>query len=283
MKNEEKHRIFLKNQMLKILETKRYSKHTIKTYCFMLNNFFKFYNHEISLISRDDILSYLHYLAKKGYSGSYQNQAVNALKFLVEKVMGRNKSVYYIDRPRKEKRLPEILSQENIKKILINIKNKKHHAMISLIYSAGLRISELLNLEIKDIVSKRKVIKISQSKGNKDRYVSLSEKVLLMLKDYYKKYHPKVWLFGGSGEKQYSTSSVRNIFEKAKSNAGITKKITLHGLRHSYATHMHEKGIDIRVIQGLLGHNIIKTTEIYTHISKKRINNIKSPLDDLDI
>ncbi len=265
--------------------TKRYSNNTVKSYMNSIRKFFKFYpDKSPDEITLKDVNNFIeNYIIANNLSVSYQNQLINALKTFYVKIYNKKLNISLIERPAKTRYLPNVLSAQEIKKIINSIDNLKHRAIISLIYSAGLRRSELINLKIKDIDSCRKVIKISDSKGNKDRYVSLSDKILKMLRDYYKMYRPVYWLFEGAGGNKYSTSSVRNIFEKAKRKAGIKKKITLHGLRHSYATHLHERGIDIRAIQELLGHNSIKTTEIYTHISNKQINKIKSPLDDLDI
>lgn len=264
---------------------KRFSPNTIKTYLNSVNKFFEYYpTKRPDEISLNDIRNFnTKYVIINNLSASYQNQLINALKTFYQKIYNKNLDINLLERPVKQKNLPNVLSQQEVKQIITSLKNIKHKTIISLIYSAGLRRSELINLKIKDIDSERKTIKISQSKGNKDRYVGLSEKILLMLRQYYKEYRPENWLFEGAGGKQYSPSSIRSVFERAKKDAGISKKITLHGLRHSYATHLHEKGIDIRAIQELLGHNSIKTTEIYTHISKKRINDIRSPLDDLDI
>ncbi len=273
------------DDFISYMNFRRFSKNTIKTYSAAVKKFFTYYNtknpDEITLKDIQNFNS--EYIVKNKFSVSYQNQMINALKTFYKKIYNKNLNIKLIERPVKQRHLPNVLSKQEIINIIKSIDNIKHKTIISLIYSAGLRRSELINLKIKDIDSERKTIKISDSKGNKDRYVSLSGKILDMLRSYYKSYYPKVWLFESPEGNQYSASSIRNIFEKAKQKAGIKKKITLHGLRHSYATHLHEQGIDIRVIQELLGHNSIKTTEIYTHISKKRINKIRSPLDDLDI
>lgn len=187
-----------------------------------------------------------------------------------------------IYRPKTEKLLPNVLSKEEIKKILNAHSNIKHKTMLSLIYSCGLRRSELINLKPSDIDSKRNVVIIRQSKGKKDRIVPLSIKILMMLRDYYLDYKPKTWLFEGQnvGE-MYSEKSLQSVLKQALSKTKINKPVTLHWLRHSYATHLLEAGTDLRYIQELLGHNSSKTTEIYTHVSTKNIQQIKSPFDDL--
>jgi integrase/recombinase XerD len=183
----------------------------------------------------------------------------------------------------KEKTLPSVLSSEEVIEILKATENIKHRAILMTIYSAGLRISESINLKIRDIDSNRMQIRVEQGKGKVDRYTLLSEKTLLILRQYFKEYRPKVWLFEGliKGE-QYSTRSIQNIFQAAVKKAGITKDVSVHTLRHSFATHLLENGTDLRYIQNLLGHANSKTTEIYTHITTKGFDQIKSPLDKLD-
>jgi len=176
------------------------------------------------------------------------------------------------------------LSKEEIKLILNSPKNIKHKAMLCLLYSCGLRRSEILNLKITHVDSKRKLLIIKQAKGKKDRVVPLSEKIIFQLQEYYKLYRPKIWLFEGQypGE-QYSERSLASVLKQALSIAKIKKPVSLHWLRHSYATHLLENGTDLRYIQEILGHKSSKTTEIYTHVSTKSLQNIKSPFDDLDI
>jgi integrase/recombinase XerD len=163
------------------------------------------------------------------------------------------------------------------------IENIKHKSILYLIYSAGLRISEAVNLKIADIDSKRNVIIVQGGKGKKDRTTLLSQKLLIMLREYYVKYRPKDYLFEGDPGKQYSVKSIQNVFNKALKKSGIRKKATVHSLRHSFATHLLEHGTDLRYIQELLGHSSSKTTEIYTHITKKGMDKIKSPLDNLEV
>jgi integrase/recombinase XerD len=187
-----------------------------------------------------------------------------------------------LHRPKREKKLPNVLSKEEIKKILEMPMNIKHRTMLSLIYSCGLRCGELLKMKPKDIDSKRMLVMIRLAKGKKDRIVPLSEKVLQLLREYYKRYRPKEWLFEGQkvGE-AYSERSLQLVLKHAIEKAGIKKPVSLHWLRHSYATHLLESGTDLRYIQELLGHKSSKTTEIYTHVSTKSIQNIRSPFDDL--
>jgi len=190
---------------------------------------------------------------------------------------------YYIQRPKKEWNLPNVLSEKEVWQILSNTENLKHKAILSLIYSAGLRRSELINMKIEDIDSKRMYVIIRQGKGRKDRYSILSEKILELLRRYFKDYRPKKWLFEGQFGEQYSATSVHNILKAAVKKSGIRKKVTVHTLRHCFATHLLEHGVDLRYIQELLGHRSPKTTEIYTHITQRGLGKIKSPLDNLDI
>ena len=216
----------------------------------------------------------------KNISMSQQNQRINAIKFYYEKVLGREKEYYELYRPNKEHKLPKVLSKNEVKNILNSCNNIKHKCILMLIYSAGLRRSELLNLEVSDIDSGRMVIAIRGAKGKKDRISLLSENIPELLREYYIKYKPKKYLFEGQSGSKYSPTSVANILRKSAIKSGIKKNVTPHMLRHSFATHLLEQGTDLRYIQELLGHNSSKTTEIYTHVSKRAIDKIKNPIDD---
>lgn len=266
------------------LQSKRYSESTIKTYSEALKTFLNFYKEKaIAQIDHQDIVHFNNaYILKNKLSSAYQNQVVNALKLFYKTIENKVLDVSLVHRPRREHRLPNVLSKEEVKMILEALKNIKHRTMLSLIYSCGLRRSELLNLKPTDIDSKRHIITIKQSKGKKDRMVPLSEKILLMLRDYYKMYQPKAWLFEGQNAgSQYDERSLASVLRQALSKTNIQKPVTLHWLRHSYATHLLEAGTDLRYIQELLGHKSSKTTELYTHVSTKSLQNIKSPFDDL--
>jgi integrase/recombinase XerD len=189
--------------------------------------------------------------------------------------------VELIHRPRREKPIPNVLSKEDVKRLLDSPYNLKHRAMLSLIYSCGLRRSELLNMTLRDIDSDRMVVIIRQGKGKKDRIVPLSPKLLELLRDYFRSHRPKRFLFEGQTGDQYSAKSLESVLKQALHRTGIDKPVTLHWLRHSYATHLLEAGTDLRSIQELLGHKSSKTTEIYTHVSTRHIQNIRSPFDDL--
>ena len=267
------------------LKELRYSKNTLDTYKHMFEEFINYYSEtEIPEITDTMIIDFLRYLVnERNISGSYQNQSINSIKFYYERVMGGQRKIYTIDRPRKEKLLPEVLSEEEIVNILNATVNLKHKAILMTIYSAGLRISELINLKIKDIDSGRMQIRVEQAKGKKDRYTLLGEKTLEVLRKYVSEYKPKIWLFEGAKGEKYSTSSIQANLKIAVDKVGLKKRITVHTLRHSFATHLLEAGTDIRYIQSLLGHSSGKTTEIYTHITTKGFEQIKSPLDKLKI
>jgi integrase/recombinase XerD len=219
---------------------------------------------------------------KNNLSASYQNQIVNAIKLFFQTIRETKMMVDKIHRPKRAKLLPNVLSKEEIKLILNAHSNIKHKAMLSLIYACGLRRSELLQLKPADIDAMRGIVMIRQAKGKKDRIAPLSEKILILLREYYTISKPKIWLFEGqnAGER-YSEQSLQSVLKQALHKVGNTKPVTLHWLRHSYATHLLESGTDLRYIQELLGHSSSKTTEIYTHVSTKSIQQIKSPFDDL--
>jgi integrase/recombinase XerD len=234
------------------LRSKRYSESTIVTYSEALKSFFVFYNNKaIAEISNEDVIVYNNdYILKNNLSSSYQNQIVNAIKLYFKTIKETKIEVDKIHRPKRAKVLPNVLSKEEVKAILEAHGNIKHKAMLSMIYSCGLRRSELLNLKFSDIDSKRNIVLLKNAKGKKDRIAPLSPKILELLRNYYKDYKPTVWLFEGQikGE-QYSEQSLQSVLKQALQKARITKPVTLHWLRHSYATHLLESGTDLRYIQ----------------------------------
>ncbi len=266
------------------LNSKRYSTSTIETYTDALKTFLRYYAHKpISEITNDDLIIFNnHYIMANHFSASYQNQVVNAVKLFFNKIENKKLNPELVHRPKRTKLLPNVLSKEEVKLILNSLKNLKHKTMLSLIYSCGLRRGELLNLKTTDIDSKRNMIIIRQGKGRKDRIAPLSAKILEILRNYYSDYKPTVWLFEGEqqGEK-YSEQSLQSVLKQALEKAKINKPVSLHWLRHSFATHLLENGTDLRYIQEILGHNSSRTNEIYTHVSTKSILQIKSPFDDL--
>jgi len=269
---------------LKLTEM-RYSYHTIRNYKSCFEEFINYYNKDdIEQITDKQIVEFIRYLVmERQVSISYQNISINAIKFYYERVLGGKRKIYALDRPRTEKRLPQVLSTNEITRLIKAMKSPKHQAIIMLAYSAGLRLSELINLKITDIDSVRMQIKVESGKGSKDRYTILSEMMLKKLRDYYKYERPMVYLFEGQPGIPYSRSSIQHIVYEAARKANITKHVTPHVLRHTFATHLLEKGTDLRYIQSLMGHETTKTTEIYTHITTKGFDQIKSPLDDLTL
>ncbi len=267
------------------LRSKRYSEATVKTYSEALKTFLNFYsNKPINEINNQDVIYFNNeFILRHELSASYQNQVVNAIKLFFAKIENTNLDVELIHRPKKYNPLPKVLAAEEVALIINALDNIKHKCMMSLIYSAGLRRSELLNMKIHDIDSKRMQLCIRKSKGGKDIIDPLSETVLQILRQYYKDYKPSDYLFEGQGGEQYSERSLALVLKKGCLLAGIKKPVNLHMLRHSYATHLLESGTDLRYIQELLGHKSSKTTEIYTHVSQQSINKIGSPLDKLNI
>jgi len=210
------------------------------------------------------------------------NSRINAIKFYFEQVLHRKRMFFDIPRPKRPLSLPKVLNKRELKKIFESTDNLKHKVMLRLCYGMGLRVSEVVNVKIEHIDSIRMSVLIAMGKGKKDRYVPLPDSILEELREYYKVYKPKIWLFEGQHGSQYSIRSVQSVFKKAMENAGVHKTIGIHGLRHSYATHLLEGGADIRFIQELLGHNSIKTTQIYTQVSDRSKARVKSPLDSLE-
>jgi site-specific recombinase XerD len=262
------------------LELKRYANNTAKTY---IQCFEKFINSQIEQdlmrLNEQDIQRYLQQLIQNKKSNSYVNQMINSIKFYYEIVKEMPNRFFSVERPRKKETLPKVISLEEVQSIINNTKNIKHRCIVSLLYSAGLRRSELLNLKLSDIDSKRMVILVKNGKGGKDRLTLLSQKVLTDLRAYYKVWKPKEYLFEGEKGGQYSATSVLAIIRRAALEAKIHKPISPHMLRHSFATHLLENGTDLRYIQTLLGHSSSKTTEIYTQVAIKNIINVQSPID----
>ena len=271
---------YVPEEYLQKLELKRYALNTCKIY---ISLFEKFINHypdkDIVVLSEQEIRRYLQVLIQENKSNSYINQTINSIKFYYEVVMGMPNRFYSIERPRKQQKLPQVLSKEEILAMIAYTNNIKHRCIVSLLYSAGLRRSELLNLKIEDIDSKRMLVYIKNAKNNKDRYSLLSKTTLKDLRKYYKEWKPKEYLFESPNGLKYSEKSVGAIVGRAATKANIKKRVTPHILRHSFATHLLENGTDLRYIQTLLGHSSTKTTEIYTHVAVNNFTLIKNPLD----
>ena len=269
------------NEFKKYLTSIRYSDRTVENYVDMISSFLGFHAAKpVEQIINADVekFNYEHIL-KNNYSVSYQRQVISALKLFYSRIGIKALRMDELERPKRSYRLPTVLSAEEVMSVLKCIPNLKHKAIIACIYSSGLRISELLNMQIKDIDVDRMQIMIRRAKGNKDRVVGLSKMFLIILKRYAEAYKPVDYLFNGEDGGKYSAESVRKILRRACIKAGITKKVTPHVLRHSFATHTLESGVDLRYVQELLGHSRPETTMIYTHVTQKKLTSIKSPLD----
>lgn len=264
---------------------RRYSHNSVKSYQEALRVFLTFIgDKEPEEITNDDLERFNHEkIIRKGLSASYQNQVINALKLYFRRFYGKQFDVSRIERPKDGYKLPVVLSLDEVENILNGTKNLKHRTMLSVIYSCGLRMGELIDLRIRDVDSKRMVVHIKKAKGSKDRVVPLSESTLDILRTYYLEYKPDEYLFNGDGSLQYSRSSLQSVFRQAISRSGIQKKCTLHTLRHSFATHLLEAGVNLRYIQELLGHNSPKTTMIYTHVSSEASRKIESPIERIKL
>jgi len=272
------------DNLIKELTSRKYSPKTIKAYTHYNEDFLRFVTRNPTEVTNEDIRNYLFYLAdEKDSSASTLNIAINTLKFYYDIILKR-KFMYEIKRPGKDKKLPVVLSQEEVSGILSSVSNIKHKAILMLVYSAGLRVSEVVKLERGDIDDERKLIHVKGAKGRKDRYTILSDVALNTLKKYLIENQPDNWLFSGAKPNRHiSIRTVQAIFEHAVNLANVKKEVSVHCLRHSFATHLLESGVDLRYIQELLGHASSKTTEIYTHVSNKNLRKIKSPLDDLEL
>ena len=267
------------------LVLKAYSQSTLRTY----DNEFRQFLHTIKAtpasgftVSR--LKDYFEYCYTKLHlSENTLHSRINAMKFYYEQVPGREKFFWEIPRPKKPLILPKVISKEQIAALINAIQNTKHKTIIMLAYACGLRVSEVVSLKLKHIDGERKMLFIERAKGKKDRIVSLSPNMLIMLREYYKQYKPKNYLFEGQFENEHlTTRSIQNVLQKAKEKTGIKQEGSMHMLRHSFATHLLDKGIDVVFIQKLPGHNDIKTTLKYLHVTNKDLIQILSPLEDIE-
>jgi integrase/recombinase XerD len=272
-------------KMKQHLAENRYSLRTTRSYLPLLDLFFRYYNTiDPEDITIEQVSQFVHdFIIKNGYSSSYQNQVVSAIKTWYE-ISGTGRiNPVLLDRPRRGRSLPKVFSKEEVKRILNAARNGKHKLLLWLAYSCGLRRSELINIKLADLDRSRGVINIMEGKGKVDRIVPVSEKVWEKIDEYIGGYAPREYLFEGPGGGKYSVESVYQVFKQALKRAGLKKEVGIHSLRHSYATHLHENGLDIRYIQELLGHKSTKTTEIYTHVSRRNLAAVRSPIEDMDV
>ena len=269
------------NEFKEKLILQRYASNSISTYVMCINKFLTYYESKnIRTLNTNDIKVYLTHLLKiEKISDSYQKQMLGAISKFYDLIFNIKLDLKPLYPKRKKNTLPKYISKPQVKKMIDETRNLKHRCIIMLLYSAGLRVSELINLKTIDIDSDSMLINISNSKGRKDRKVMLSEKVLTELRMYYKEFKPKDYLFEGQNKDNYSAKSIQNVVKEAAIRANINRRVTPHMLRHSFAIHLLENGTDIRYIQELLGHNSIQTTELYTYITDISKSKIKSPID----
>jgi integrase/recombinase XerD len=267
------------------LDENRYSPRTRETYLSALDFYFRYFSPEDPMeITEDEISLFIYdYIIRLGYSASYQNQMVSAIKTFYL-ISGKGKvNPDFLERPRRSRALPKVFSKEEVSMILNSARNSKHKLLLWLIYSCGLRRSEVTNIRLSDLDRERSIIHIREGKGRVDRIVPVSAKVWDKMDEYMSSYKPREYVFEGQTGGRYSSESVYHVFKDALLRAGINKDVGVHSLRHSYATHLHENGLDIRYIQELLGHKSTRTTEIYTHVSRRNLIAVRSPIDDLDV
>ena len=268
----------------RLMSIKRYSPNTIKTYMGLLLAFQKYIGLHISIadLTNNELLKHISNVVRhKGLGYTTQKQLISVLKLYFKEMYGAEMNFYSVYPRNKPKPLPVILSKREVKAILEKTTNLKHKAMLTIIYALGLRSGELINLKLEDIHKNREQIHIKNAKGNKDRMLPIPKTLKPLMNRYYKEYKPSIYLFNGQGRPQYNAQSLRKVLKSSCRKAGIHKTITVHSLRHAYATHLMEQGVGVRVIQELLGHNSIKTTMIYTHVTKPHLQKIPSPLDTL--
>ena len=264
----------------KIMEVKRYSEKTIATYSFFIQKVEQAVRKPLRQLSETDLHTYVYdQIHKKRISRSTQKQLVNALRLYYLEVLDVETNFQFLLPRKSDFVIPEVLSKQEVLGIIAKAKNIKHKAILALLYSSGLRIGEVINLKISQIDSERMTLMVKGGKGVKDRLVPLSQKLLELLREYYKKYKPSEYLFEGQNSPQYSNSSANQFIKRYAKLAGVRKKVTAHTFRYSYATHLLESGTDIRIIQKLLGHNSIKTTMIYTHVAEQSLLSVVSPFD----
>ncbi len=263
------------------LELRGFSPKTQQNYLGNVRRFVAHYQRSPETLGREEVRAYLHHLiSERGLSKSTLHSVYSALKFFYEKTLGQSWEAFELPRPKASRTLPVVLSPQEIQAILAAPRNLKHRALLMVIYSGGLRIAEATHLRVDDIDSQRMTIRVRQGKGAKDRYTLLGQKTLRVLREYWLYYKPVDWLFPGQPEDQpLSERSGQEIFKRALARAGISKAATMHTLRHSFATHLLETGVDLTYIQRLMGHKSLKTTSIYLHVSQRDLSQIVSPID----
>ncbi len=274
----------LRRRFIEDLELRNLSENTIKSYVWAVTQFAKFFGKSPELLGPEEIRSYLlHLVHEKKASRSTYRIALSAIRSLYRTTLKKSWVVEGIEQARTEKKLPIVLSMDEVQRFFDALVSLKHRALLMTAYAAGLRVSEVVSLRVNDIDSERMVIRVDQGKGRKDRYVPLSEHLLVVLRKYWRAARPKEYLFPGRGKSGHiSERAVQQACERAVRDAGLRKAVSPHTLRHSYATHLLESGTDLRTIQLLLGHRNLNTTATYTHVSRKQLETAASPLDELE-
>lgn len=273
----------LRQRMIEDLKLRNRSPRTIQSYIAQVANFARHFGKSPELLGVEEIRQYQVYLVEqRRVSWSNFNQAVCALRFLYRHTLGLEYRVEHIPFPREPKRLPVVLSQTEVQRLLAAVRVYKLRVLLMTTYATGLRLSEVRHLKPTDIDSQRMVIRVRQGKGQKDRYVMLSAKLLAELRHYWHLEHPVVWLFPGKNREQpINAWVVQRVCQRAGQDAGLTKPVNMRCLRHSFATHLLEAGTNIRIIQTLLGHSSVSTTQIYTRVSAQTVRATVSPFDSL--
>ncbi len=275
----------LRQKMINEMVLRRFSPKTQEAYVSAVAGLARFYKQSPEKIDKERIKAYLvHLMQDRKLSWSSCNVAVSGLRFFYTQTLGMDSMFLSIPPRKKDNRLPEILSAEELERLFSALTNQKHRTLLMTTYAAGLRVSEVVSLKVTDIDSKRMMIRVQQGKGSKDRYTILSKRLLTELRIYYKMYRPPVWLFSSSNPEQpLSDRAAQRIYYHAKDKAGIKKGKGIHTLRHCFATHLLEAGVDLRTIQMLMGHSSIMTTMVYLQVTRKHLSSTQSPLDLLEI
>ncbi|ANS75294.1 integrase [Paenibacillus yonginensis] len=274
------------NRAVLIEELKKcgYSSKTIKAYCSQVQRFVQTLPPDVPEISSEAVQKYCLALLANHISHSSVNQTISAIRFYAKYVLNNPVNEIQYIRPKKQHTLPNVLSENEVKKLLTSITNSKHKAVLYLTYSSGLRVCEVVRLRMADLDTERQTLRVRQGKGRKDRNTLLSRAATNMVQSYIAQFQPEEWLFPGQNPGRHVTErTIQKVFEEARRRAGILKKVSIHSLRHSFATHLLEGGTDLRYIQELLGHQSARTTQCYTHVSTKNIQRIQSPLDRMDL
>jgi integrase/recombinase XerD len=262
------------------LRLKNFSPKTIKVYVHAVAKFARHFGRSPDALSDEDLRAYFIHLLDQGLARSTCVVIRNALRHLYTDTLDRPNRLEKLPRPKRETRLPVVLSREEVQRLFATVTNLKQKALFMVAYDAGLRLSELLNLRLDDIDSQRMAIRIRQGKGKKDRYARLTPGLLKLLQQYWREYRPQTWLFpGATMDKQYDMTTPGQLLKKACRKAGITKRVSMHTLRHSFATHLLDAGANLRVIQQMLGHERIQTTCLYTHISLEQLREAPSTME----